>query len=221
MKVRIERELLAPVEKQRNVKLGEGGIREVEFFHAGVAVGQRRRTSTRIRERNTLRALSLLARYEFIPRKEEKALSRAYRFLRNVEHKIQVVQEAHSHLIPEGESEERSLARRLGYRKRGTSDERSSLRATTGAIPRRVRRAFERLFYSAQKDMAPTRTASRFAEIWKDLDEEEKIVEELSAIGFCGSAAKHTPACSPCVTAKLIRLRARAGLKSCARLGRP
>jgi [glutamine synthetase] adenylyltransferase / [glutamine synthetase]-adenylyl-L-tyrosine phosphorylase len=182
MKMRIERELLGPVEKQRNVKLGEGGIREVEFFTQALQLVNGG-YEHRIRDRNTLRALSLLARHGFIPRKEEKALNRAYRLLRNVEHKIQVVQEAHSHLIPEGESSERSLARRLGYRKRGGSDERKLFARDYRSHTAAVRRAFDRLFYSAQKDMAP-RKSPRVEEIWKDLDEEEKIVEELTRLGF-------------------------------------
>jgi glutamate-ammonia-ligase adenylyltransferase len=110
MKMRIENELLTADGKERNIKLGYGGIREIEFFtqamqlvNGGYEPG--------IREPNTLRALGQLAQYKFIPARDRAKLSDAYRFLRQVEHKVQIVQEAHAHSIPEGENEERALAR--------------------------------------------------------------------------------------------------------------
>jgi glutamate-ammonia-ligase adenylyltransferase len=145
MKACIENELLTGDGKRRNVKLGLGGIREIEFFTQALQLVNGG-YEPRIRERNTLRALALLAQHGFIPQMERKQLSRAYRFLRNVEHKIQVVQEEQSHLIPEARDEQSFLARRLGYRKSGRQDERAlftrDYRNHTGA----VRRIFDRLF---------------------------------------------------------------------------
>ena len=182
MKTRIDRELVSPFEKQRNVKLGEGGIREVEFFTQALQLVNGG-YEPRIRERNTLRALALLAQHGFIPQMERKQLSRAYRFLRNVEHKIQVVQEEQSHLIPEARDEQSFLARRLGYRKSGRQDERAlftrDYRNHTGA----VRRIFDRLFYGAQKEIVATKRTPG-EEIWKDLDDEEKVVVKLTGLGL-------------------------------------
>jgi glutamate-ammonia-ligase adenylyltransferase len=182
MKTRIERELLSPSERQRDVKLGEGGIREVEFFTQALQLVNGGYES-RIRDRNTLRALALLAQHEFIPTAEKKSLSRAYRFLRDVEHKIQVVQEAHSHLIPETKEEQRLLARRLGYRKNAKKDEQGLFASDYRGHTRAVRRIFDRLFYSAQKEIVP-KGGTPGEEIWRDLDDDERVVERLKGLGF-------------------------------------
>src|SRR6185369_4864971 len=113
MKARVETALAAGRTKGTNVKLGRGGIREVEFViqslqlvHAG--------KDERIRERGSLRALRLLASHRYIDVEQGERLAAAYRFLREVEHKIQLVDERQTHVIPDG-VEEVHLARRLGY----------------------------------------------------------------------------------------------------------
>ncbi len=182
MKVRIERELLSPANRERNVKLGPGGIREIEFFTQALQLVNGG-YEPRIRERNTLTALGLLARYGYIPSREANRLSRAYRFLRGVEHKIQMLQEAHSHLIPEGKEEESALARRLGYCPTGGKSERQIFRQDYRSHTAAVRAAFNRLFYSAQKEMS-SESAAGLGEMWNDLDDEELVVKELQRLGF-------------------------------------
>ncbi|MDE0214051.1 MAG: bifunctional [glutamate--ammonia ligase]-adenylyl-L-tyrosine phosphorylase/[glutamate--ammonia-ligase] adenylyltransferase, partial [Deltaproteobacteria bacterium] len=111
MKARIERQHLAGGDgAQRNVKLGHGGIREVEFFTQALQLVNGG-YDPRIRKENTLEALAALARCGYIPAAESKALSAAYRFLRNVEHKIQVFAHAQSHEIPPTTDRQRALAR--------------------------------------------------------------------------------------------------------------
>jgi [glutamine synthetase] adenylyltransferase / [glutamine synthetase]-adenylyl-L-tyrosine phosphorylase len=92
MKMRIENELLTADGKERNIKLGYGGIREVEFFTQAMQLVNGG-YEPRIREPNTLRALAQLAQHKFIPARDREKLSDAYRFLRQVEHKVQIVQE--------------------------------------------------------------------------------------------------------------------------------
>ena len=182
MKMRIEQELLSPDVGNRNLKLGRGGIREIEFFAQALQLVNGG-FEPRIRECNTVRALASLARYGFVPSPEASELNHAYRFLREVEHKIQMVQEAHSHSIPEGEEAEQALARRLGYRRSKEGNEQKTFwrdyRRHTGS----VRRAFERLFYGAQKEMSSA-GASALGEIWNDLDQERLILEHLERLGF-------------------------------------
>jgi len=182
MKMRIQRELLSPQNKERNIKLGYGGIREIEFFTQALQLVNGG-YEPRIREHNTLRALELLARYGYIPASEQSRLSRDYRFLRDVEHKIQMVQEAHAHSIPEGKEEELCLARRLGYSRRKGKNERKLFWQDYRSHTASVRRAFDRLFYEAQKKMSSESRAGTGA-IWNDLDQEELILEELKRLGF-------------------------------------
>ena len=77
---------------ERNLKLGFGGIREIEFFVQAlqlVNAGKR----PQLQQRNTLKVLQLLCREELVDCEECRLLTDAYRFLRTVEHRIQVVQE--------------------------------------------------------------------------------------------------------------------------------
>ena len=134
MKMRIENELLTADGKERNIKLGYGGIREIEFFTQAMQLVNGGYEPA-IREPNTLRALAQLAQYKFIPARDRAKLSDAYRFLRQVEHKVQIVQEAHAHSIPEGEDEERALARRLGYARTTKRNERELFGKTIAVIP--------------------------------------------------------------------------------------
>src|SRR6185369_16339442 len=152
MKARIEREILGPLNEEHNVKLGPGGIREVEFFVQALQLLNGGHHVS-VREANTLRALDRLAEREFVPQAEVQSLGDAYRFLRQVEHKIQMVQEAHSHTIPESQEEQTALARRLGYKPGRGKSERAlfwtDFKRQTGA----VRTAFDRLFHGAEKEI--------------------------------------------------------------------
>jgi glutamate-ammonia-ligase adenylyltransferase len=182
MKMRIENELLTANGKERNIKIGYGGIREIEFFSQALQLVNGGYVPN-IRVQNTLEALAQLARHHLIPTQEKNQLSEAYRFFRQVEHKVQMVHEAHAHSIPEGEEEEKALARRLGYKRTKTQTERPLFwrihRAHTGA----VRTIFDRLFYGAQKDITQE-GASGVGSIWHDLDRPEIIVQELETAGF-------------------------------------
>lgn len=182
LKTRIERELLSLESKDRNVKLGWGGIREVEFFTQALQLlngGYDRR----VRDHNTLRSLGLLARYGYIPSREKERLSSAYRFLRDVEHKIQMLHGAQVHSIPVGNEEESALARRLGYAEGKQKSERDLFWRAYRRHTARVREAFDRLFFAAQKEISQKKTPGP-GDIWNDLDREGPILEELKKLGF-------------------------------------
>lgn len=98
----------------RNVKLGIGGIREIEFLVQAVQLlcGA---MCPRIVDRNTLNALSGFAREGLLAPAEHAALADAYIFLRDVEHKLQMVHDLQTHALPESEEELTRCAIRLGY----------------------------------------------------------------------------------------------------------
>ena len=114
MKQKINASLAREREGELNIKLGRGGIREVEFFIQSLQLVYAGRNPV-IRERSTLKALEKLKDARLITGEECDALRDAYRFLRTVEHRIQVVQERQTHNLPTREEEFRALARRCGF----------------------------------------------------------------------------------------------------------
>jgi len=114
MKKRIDVSLARSQEGEVNIKLGRGGIREIEFFIQALQLVYAGK-NPRLRERNSLTALQTLKESRIIKEADCTALSEAYRFLRTVEHRIQVVQERQTHALPRKEEEMHALARRCGY----------------------------------------------------------------------------------------------------------
>ena len=99
-------------ELDSNVKLGWGGIREIEFFVQALQVlyGSEMRE---IREPSTLRALEKLEAVGLVEPEVSGRLRDAYVFLRNVEHRLQIVDQRQTHTLPEDIEELKRLARRM------------------------------------------------------------------------------------------------------------
>jgi glutamate-ammonia-ligase adenylyltransferase len=186
MKTRIENELLRGDGKKRNVKLGYGGIREIEFFTQALQLVNGG-YEPKLRSPSTLPALVELARHKFISPDVRDKLTEAYRFLRQAEHKVQIVQEAHAHSIPDGKDAEQAYARRLGYRRKGKQSERELFWRDHRRHTNTVRNIFDRLFHGAQKEIA-TDGASATGSIWHDLDNQQLITQELASEGFADPA---------------------------------
>jgi glutamate-ammonia-ligase adenylyltransferase len=104
-------------EAARHVKLGVGGIREVELL-TQVLQARFGRRRPRLRQRGTLPALDALLEEDLLSPAEHRTLQRAYVFLRDVENKLQMVSDAQVHLLPEDPEEIRRCALRLSYRDR-------------------------------------------------------------------------------------------------------
>jgi len=145
LKRRIENEIVGADLLTRHVKLGIGGIREIEFIVQSFQVLRGARMMA-LRERSTLRALTLLARHKLLTEPEAAALADAYRFLRNVEHRLQMEMELQTHTIPDEERALVRLARSLGF----ASVEKffASLEARTAA----VRRIYEGVLAAADAE---------------------------------------------------------------------
>ena len=186
LKLRIENELITGEGKERNIKLGYGGIREIEFFTQALQLVNGG-YEPKLRNPSTLPALAELARHKFISPNVRDKLTEAYRFLRQAEHKVQIVQEAHAYSIPEGVEAEQALARRLGYRRLGKRSERELFWRDYRRHTKNVRSIFDRLFYGAQKTIE-TQGSSVTGSIWRDLDNQELITRELANAGFTDAA---------------------------------
>ncbi|HTP65231.1 MAG TPA: bifunctional [glutamate--ammonia ligase]-adenylyl-L-tyrosine phosphorylase/[glutamate--ammonia-ligase] adenylyltransferase, partial [Geobacteraceae bacterium] len=114
MKKKIDVSLARDREGEFNIKLGRGGIREIEFFIQALQLVYAGKDRS-LRRRNSLEALAALREARIVTAEDCEALTEAYRFLRNVEHRIQVVQERQTHNLPRKEDEFLALARRCGY----------------------------------------------------------------------------------------------------------
>ena len=97
-----------------NVKLGEGGIREIEFLVQTLQLVWGGR-DPELRVPTTLGALRLLARAGHIPRRAAAELAAAYRFLRMVEHRLQMVADRQVHALPERPAELEAFATFMGF----------------------------------------------------------------------------------------------------------
>ena len=114
IKQRIESEIVTEGQLGRHVKLGIGGIREIEFIVQSFQVLRGARQAG-LRDRSTLPALVKLARAGLLRDDEARTLADAYRFLRNVEHRLQMEMELQTHTIPDEERALERLARGLGF----------------------------------------------------------------------------------------------------------
>jgi [glutamine synthetase] adenylyltransferase / [glutamine synthetase]-adenylyl-L-tyrosine phosphorylase len=113
MKGQIDKSLRAKGVQRRHVKLGVGGIREVEFLVQALQLlysGD----DTWLRERNSLRAIFRLTERGYLPQSLGRFLGEALVFLRMVEHRLQILDEFQTHTLPEDAAALGRLARRLG-----------------------------------------------------------------------------------------------------------
>jgi glutamate-ammonia-ligase adenylyltransferase len=148
MKHASDRKVAERGEGERDVKLGVGGIREVELVVQALQVRNGKRLGA-LHVKGTLQALAALREAQLLPEPEADVLRRAYLFLRDVENKLQMVADAQVHALPRAPEELRLLARRLGYRDAaGVTAEESLQRAHGGhteAVHRIFGETFERL----------------------------------------------------------------------------
>jgi len=100
--------------EQRNVKLGTGGIREIEFLVQTIQVLAGKGMPALL-DRSTLGSLNRFASRRLISVKERDALTAAYLFLRDVEHKLQMVHDLQTHALPDFGEELERCAIRAGY----------------------------------------------------------------------------------------------------------
>src|SRR3984893_2380539 len=129
IKRRIERDIVGQENLGRNVKLGAGGIREIEFIVQALQLIHGARHAF-LQEPSMLKALRALHQFDLLPRDEVVKLDEAYRFLRRVEHRLQTDAEQQTHTIPQEPEVLRRLALSLGF---------SSSREFTAALQKQMR----------------------------------------------------------------------------------
>ncbi|UYQ61757.1 bifunctional [glutamine synthetase] adenylyltransferase/[glutamine synthetase]-adenylyl-L-tyrosine phosphorylase [Streptomyces peucetius] len=144
-------------EIERELKLGPGGLRDVEFAVQLLQLVHGRSDAT-LHSGTTLEALQALAAGGYVGRADAAQLDEAYRFLRAMEHRIQLYKLRRTHLVPEDEADLRRLARSLGLR----TDPVTTLSREWKRHASVVRRLHEKIFYrpllDAVAQLAPGET---------------------------------------------------------------
>ena len=157
LKVRIERDLVGAEDLHRNVKLGFGGIREIEFIVQTLQLLHGARNAF-LQERGSMKALTALEQLQILPREDVDTLRKAYIFLRAVEHRLQIVNEQQTHTLPAKTTARLPIARSLGFGSVAPFDQNFS--AHTHA----VRRIFERLLGAERESPKQERVLDFFHE---------------------------------------------------------
>ena len=140
-KQKIDRHQLAQQTRGFNVKLGTGGIREIEFIAQALQLAHGG-PDRWLRVPHTLIILGRLADRDFITDQERTELSDAYVFLRTVEHRLQMEHGLQTHVLPQEVAARSLVSRRMGFNGSGAVDQFDRvLRIQTG----NVRRAYDRI----------------------------------------------------------------------------
>lgn len=177
----------------RELKLGPGGLRDVEFAVQLLQLVHGRSDAT-LHSGTTLDALHALAAGGYVGRADAAQLHDAYRFLRAMEHRIQLYRLRRTHLVPEDENDLRRLGRSMGLRTEPVAELNKAWRRHASV----VRRLHEKLFYRplldavAQLTPGETRLSPRAAG------------QRLEALGYAdpASALRHLEALASGVTRK-------------------
>ena len=114
VKEMIDEKIAVRGHQHRNVKLGTGGIREIEFLVQTIQVFIGRAVPD-ILDRKTVGALHRFCRRRFVNEAEQQQLTEAYWFLRDVEHKLQMMHDLQTHALPDNHEELQRCAIRMGY----------------------------------------------------------------------------------------------------------
>lgn len=187
---------LSPSDAEREVKLGSGGLRDVEFAVQLLQLVHGRADES-LRSPSTMVALAALADGGYVGRDDAARLAAAYRFLRTVEHRLQLQQMRRTHLLPTSDEGLRWLARAMNFR------DVAVWRHEYDGHVREVRRIHEKLFYRPLLD-AVARLPVQHAHLTP-----LAATQRLEALGFAdpASALRHLEALTAGVSRSAAILR--------------
>lgn len=170
---------------QGHVKLGPGGIREIEFIAQTFQLirgGQ----EPRLQDRRIFPILNMLAEMKFLPEEAVKELLSAYVFLRNVEHRLQAVGDRQTHQLPEDDYNKFRLAYSMGYSDWLMFENELNKHRVN------VQRHFQRLVAKPELEVPLSTTPSlqhETEELWLGQGAEQNALTLLQEMGFSDSEA--------------------------------
>ena len=155
-----------------NIKLGRGGIREIEFFAQTqqLILGGR---IAQLRRGRTVDALAALTERGIITEETRADLVTAYEFLRTLEHRLQMIEDQQTHTMPKSAEGVNNAARFMGFA------ETPAFEATLREHLARVQEHYGKLFESA-----PSLSQTKGSLVFTGVDEDPETVQTLSKLGF-------------------------------------
>ncbi len=151
-KARIERRIIAENENpETHVKLGTGGIRDIEFVIQCLQMIHGGKTAA-LRNRNSMETLQLLLEHELLSNGDWKTLSEAYRFLRTVEHRIQIEADQQRYSLPSKQADLVKLARSTRYRDSESESALDAFQSDYERHTRAVRKVFDKIFAISENE---------------------------------------------------------------------
>ena len=164
-------------EMKRNIKLGKGGIREIEFFgHMFQLI--RGGVTPDLQQRSIQKVLKILARDNHIPSEVSNELTDAYVFLRNTEHRLQEFADQQTHDLPLNESDRARLAASMGFADAGEFFLQLDRHRSN------VHRHFQILLETKDEQSKQPNLEEQLQGIWQGVISDRQAEETLAGIGF-------------------------------------
>jgi glutamate-ammonia-ligase adenylyltransferase len=188
MKARAEGEVIRQGMADRELKRGPGGIRDVEFSVQLLQLVHGRQDST-LRVPGTLRALAELGAAGFVATEDASAMADAYRYLRTVEHRLQLVDEQQVHALPPDADARTQLARVMRRRDRPGGSALDQFEDELHRHQATARRIHERLYFrplleafaGSDGAMSPEAAEARLTAFgFRDADRTRQALRELT-----------------------------------------
>ena len=161
---------------EHNVKLGAGGIREIEFIGQVFQLIRGGRDSY-LTARKIQKVLNYLGKAGYLPEYAVKELIDAYIFLRNVEHRLQAWADQQTHLLPEDDSARLRLASSMAF------DSWQQFSSELKTHRNRVQGHFDQVFEAPQAELDENNSPG-FNDVWGDFSDEPASILQLKELGY-------------------------------------
>ena len=183
MKQRIDAESRRITEGAWNVKLGQGGIREIEFLVSALQLVHAGRNPD-LQITQTVLCLERLQAIGLLEQEEARALASAYRFFRALEHRLQMTEDRQTHLLPARQEDRDSICRAMGFVGDGCLADREAFGEALSGHRDQVSDAFERTLAGGETEQPEEKVAPDIRSLI-DLDlPAEEVEARLASLGF-------------------------------------
>ncbi len=160
-------------DRLENIKLGPGGIREIEFIGQAFQL-IRGGAEKKLQERRILKVLGILGEMELLTKADAEQLQASYRFLRKAENHIQQYQDRQTHDLPVDESARLSLAFSMGF------SDWDAFKQELDSVRHQVHEVFEQVFAPTLQEEDSTEGKT----VWVGKADQQQLVEYLQNFGY-------------------------------------